>query len=557
MPQIPVFTGSQRIEPGSPVAAVSPESSAGVMEGNMGEKFGSALFTLGNKLDEIGKNLKNRENTLNATKYVEDFEQDVILKKAVADKAAIIQGDSTGAIAGGVFRDDVQKLRADYMQNITDPEVKAMFDANANKIVSQYLSKRVADEHVKREQAVTIQQNEMLGKYVEDTFKNPRQATEMSQKAELIILSDPNQDEATKQANVVKYRDNIFNAAVDGMISKAHLADTQDAGNIQFNEARKMVYANIKLLPDEARKKILDKIDSQQKDFINTGWTIDQKTRALKEERAKDSREAAKKLFTKQLELNGNNDNGYARIMSEARDNIFLKAEDIDQLATGVEGYKKLGDDRYQMHFMDNIIKGKVTDYKKAEDQIINDVRAGNLSSSRADKLQNILKDLKETNKQHPNIQNVVAAQKQLIEESYKTIQIDPLSNVPMRVTTLQGYKAVAEFERKVSDAMTRGVISSGLVESFGKVHLKNGDIEKNVQGASTSDTSTLEGTRALMTDIAKKLRSGKMTPAEKAEATKQFKILQENEQIQIQREKNKIKGIDVLKNAPSKSINE
>lgn len=520
MPQIPVFTGNQRIDPGSPVPLTSPESSAGNLQGNAVEAFGNAMFAFGNKLDEAGRAAKAQLDKDAVKIAVNDARYAMLEAKAAQNAQGVnINERADGFSAVDNFKTVVTPKLKEIQDKLTDPRLQKMFQAEIGDDFVKDSASVLAGEVDKREKAVPIlTQNNINGKAA-----LARKDFSMSERMMLEAAHDIQDNSFMSEADKLKATLNAQKTIADESI--AGLLDSAKVGNTKnFFEARRVLRENYAQIytAEEMRKKE-DYIDKEQSQYFTLEHSMYVRQTEVLEKEQKAAISKGVSEYTNALALAKNDQFKFNAIQEKMqRDPRFLQTADGAAALKAIQSnrvFMETADDNYEGSFMTTLLKKR--NFSSMIDKVNTDFNGGQVSSDRRDKLLKAVENLQERNQKDPYLMAAVKQYQDEINNYKKAPTLDPISGMYKSENDTYNEKAQSMFISNITAAANRGQLTVGGAEAIKQKVLKDfygGEAFKTpVRGVNPSDISTAKGAQTTLETLYKDYKlNGKTWNADK-----------------------------------------
>jgi len=554
MPVIPVYTPSQRLEPGSPVAAVSSEGSAGNMMGNMVERFGQTLVNLGDALDKKNKENKEKISRLTAAQIESRFEADLAGLENEYNKKYAVDNDPTGEIAVKAFREAATKLQQDYFDAIGDEETKLYFAAATGKSITSSVTRRYADETKKRDDDAKIRLQDLLAAKSLRAFKSPEEAGVMDLESEVLIREQMQLPEDEINKAIVENRDRIFKQATFGYVSQAKAQPTLTDGIKKFQDARKFLEANATILKDpEKFQSMLQMVDSERAKFVNEFEAIESAKEKMADRFEKDARKAALNFYYRKASELGPDVNRYEDLIKKARLDKNLSPEDVEKISGWSKQFTSVADDKYEFNFYKELYtKKKTTEQLVA--QLDNDVYGDRpkLTPDTGSKLLRAIDEFKKKDQQNPRLSPMISDAKQLIESTYAEIRTNPVTGEREQIVTSVGLNKSLAFEQQIFKRIRQGEsLDESSIMDLTKSFLRDKQMPVDVEFSNPAQYKTLEDVQAAKKEIIRKKQKGLIQKQDEDRVKKQYENLNILEKQMTEDKKFKLKGNAPATNQP------
>lgn len=541
MPQIPVYTGSQRLDPGSPVSAVSAEGSAGALSGRAVEEFGNAVFNLGNKLDEAAKNAKAKIDKESVDIAVNEARYKMLEAKA-AQKARGVdmreRADGFDAVDG--FKSNVDPQFKLIEESLQDPTLQKMFRAKIGDDFIRESQLVLTDEVEKREKAVPILQQNTLNGRAAIARKDFKQTEKMMLEAATDIYSDPVAPEAAKLNATLQAQKMIAEQSIAGLLDDAKVGKV---GN--FFTAREVLRDKFaKIFNKDEMVKIEDRIDSEQNQYFTLKHNIYVHTQEVIQKQIKADESKSVTLYTKELAAAGNDQFKFNAIQEKIQRDPTLTPEAVTRLA-GNRVFMETKDDDYEGKFMTELLKKK--NFAQMIDRVNADYFGSKVSSKRRDKLLTATRNMQEYNQKDPFLTSMVSQARDEIDSNKKPPTFDVVSGMYKSENDTYNEQAQTLFMQKITTAAQQGALTPEIVQtvkqSILNTYYGGSVVAKPVIGVSPESLTTSKGIQDTLDQAYKEYKTNGHTwsPDRRKKEQQRIKGLLENKDIVKKKEDLKV----------------
>lgn len=535
MPQIQVIAGSQRIEPGSPVAAISSDNSRLANE-NLAA-FGKEVFNLGNALDAVGKRAKENEDKLNVTRAINQARLEMLKVKAAQDAEPVNQQDSPDGVDGiNRYNEKLNPILAGIADQLASPKQKEMFAAGISDDIVTYSTQVLAGEVSKREKNVPIlmedslrQRGELARRGAGDLSKIPQVTQQMADEYELDVLHNTMIPDSAKPKMILDGKKQIAREALMGYIDAGNGGNDSAWNQYRYNLVSK--FAN--LYTAEEKDKLMDAVNQQEYSYYNREWQNVQRKNAMDDRYAKQKVRDKTAQYMAALANAGNSDTARAPILRTIEMDADL---DFDPAAKKrlIENrtFMETSDDAYQLRVMDNVLRTK--NFTKLLDQI--QVDAGSrVSLDRATKLQQAIRSMQDFNQKNPYIMKALDQARDELNNYKKPPTFDVVSGMMRQENDTYNEKAQTELMSWAARQSAAGSITAGQIEgklnSILKQYYGGRTVVKPVQGVAPDKLSTSQGIKETSEQLYKDFKAGKYnSPEKKIELQNKLRDLKVNQ---------------------------
>lgn len=517
MPQIPVYNPNQRIEPSSPVAALSTEK-AGLMEG-MASKFGEALFELGDALDKAAKRAKDTNDKLD----VEIAENELARQLQLAaneQKASSV--DPTDVTGSKTIRDRYNPLADEIKNKLKEklsPEAQKMFEAKAGNTLNTFSASALAEEVKKREELTPLKVQELLGGYTKDAYTSPKDVDTIVVKA-LTTLADSPLPGDLKQKGSYEVPKDIYKNALTGVLDTAAMSDSREASKL-FREAKGLLSNKIsKLVTPAELERLSNTVERAEQEYYNTETKKFELAEKLNDKLEKDALDVEYALDLNRLKKAGNNDKVRNDILAKAYSNpIYTKNPERLKALENTAVFKDIADDNYETGLYNKVLSGRLSP-SSARKQLMKD-KGLKVSEDRANKVIKGLNDIEGTIQNYPNISSIIRAGRNAVASRYSTKGMS-MSGDLIPVDQL-GANAILDYDRAIGMA-GRGITPDQVYAIARNLNPAVGF--KDIKGVSAVGATDPQEIPKTSKEILNMLKSGKIN---KDEAKKMLKSLINN----------------------------
>lgn len=533
MAMTPVYNEVNRIQVGNPVPIGGSESARAFNETQ--EALGKAIFDLGNALDNV-KDKEDEERYRKEGRIAADKYAMQLMRNHQAERVNNTMADPTGVATADAILAKTEPFRASLAESI-DPRALPYFQEYATeeqrKQFAGFLTTGVEANQAK----VKNDQNERFAGISEKARLDPGSLPAYLLETEIAVEEDgqiPNsQKDAVireKQAGVVK--------SVSDMLKDSN----------QFDVAKNVLMKHRTMFDTDKLDTELADIDKRKLEFINTEYTAQKRNNEAAQELLRVNDLAASRDYIDRIAKAGNNTAAQKLIDQQIAKDPRLTAESKINLTKQKTLFSDVADDEYQFKFIDNLIK--TSNFKTAEDTLIRDKAANKVSTERAIKLQDFLKNMKEQQGRNPYFLKLVdQGAKEIASYAKISMQLDPVTGMQRPVVDQANERAQTAYRTVVANAVASGKdITADFIN--GQVTLAISSLNEtraaNIKGVNPVQMDTLDKISNTQKDLAKKImeakKKGTLTPDMIKKSTEQFRQLQQQKQKLERTEQTSIK---------------
>ena len=529
----PVYNEVNRIQVGNPVPIGGSESARAFNETQ--EALGKAIFDLGNALDNV-KDKEDKERYRMEGRIAADKYAMQLMRNHQAERVNNTMADPTGVGTADTILAKTEPFRASLAESI-DPKALPYFQEYATeeqrKQFAGFLTTGVEANQAK----VKNDQNERFAGISEKARLDPGSLPAYLLETEIAVEEDgqiPNsQKDAVireKQAGVVK--------SVSDMLKDSN----------QFDVAKNVLMKHRTMFDTDKLDTELADIDKRKLEFINTEYTSQKRNIEAAQELLRANDLSASRDYIDRIAKAGNNTAAQKLIDQQIAKDPRLTAESKINLTKQKTLFSDVADDEYQFKFIDNLIK--TSNFKTAEDTLIRDKAANKVSTERAIKLQDFLKNMKEQQGRNPYLLKLVdQGAKEIASYAKISMQLDPVTGMQKPVVDQANERAQTAYRTAVANAVASGKdITADFIN--GQVTLAVSSLNEtraaNIKGVNPVQMDTLDKISNTQKDLAKKImeakKKGTLTPDMIKKSTEQFRQLQQQKQKLERTEQTSIK---------------
>lgn len=528
MPQIPVINQGQRIEPSSPVAAISADNAR--MANEQVALFGKELFGLGNALDTVARKAKDNEDRLNVTRAANMARLEMLKMKARQDAEPIQTTDSADGVDGiNRYNENLNPILENISNQLPDEKQQKMFAAAISDDLVTYSTQVLAGEVGKREKALPIMMQDNLNSRGAIARADFKQVANMADEYEIDVLQNTMIPDAKKPAEILRGKKQIAREALLGFID-----DGNGGKDRAWNDYRATLVTNFAhLFTAEEKDKLMDEVNQQQYSFYNRENAAYDRRVKLETAASKEKVRDKSAQYMALLANAGNSDVARAPVLKAIEMDADL---DFDPVAKKrlIENrtFMETSDDAYQLDIMDKVIRTK--NFTKHLDQL--QVDAGQkVSIDRATKLQQAIKGMQEFNQKNPFIMKALDQARDELNNYKKPPTFDVVSGMMRQENDTYNEKAQTELMSWAARQSAAGTISAGQIEAkltgLIKTYYGGRTVTKPVQGVTPDKLSTSTGIRETTEQIYKDYKAGKYNgPGKMQELQNKLRDLKTNQ---------------------------
>jgi len=529
MPQIQIVTGSQRIDPSSPVAITGTADSR--MQGEASEAFGKALFDAGNLLDTVAKKAKDNEDKLSVTRAVNQARLEMLKIKAAQDAEGIRPDDSADGVSGiERYNQKLNPVLDTIAAQLPSDKLRSMFAAGISDDVVTYSTQVLAGEVGKRERNVPVMMQETINQRATLSRQDYSQLPMMMAEAELDVGNNSMIAEANKPAQLLAYQKQIGKEALSGFIDRGNAGDPR-----AWQQAREQLTKNplYNIFTSEEKDKILGNIDQADFGFSNRAWNNIQRTNAVDDREAKERVMKASTTDMQALATAGNSDIRRAPILRKIElDPTYDRFPEIRKRMIENRTFMETADDTYQVAIMDKALRTK--NFTKVLDQLQAE-QGDKVSMDRASKLQTAIRGMQDFNQKNPYVMKALDQARDELNAYKKPPTFDVVSGMMKQENDTYNEKAQTELMAWAARTSSSGTISAGAIESKLKsilgTYYGGRSVVKPVQGVSPDKLTTVKGTNETAAQLTRdRLKGLYNTPEKMREYNQKMRDLKENQ---------------------------
>ena len=551
MPQIPLFNSTQRLEPGSPVAATSPESTAGNLAGAATQAFGNAMFNFGNLLDEAGRKSKNESDTYEAKILANNFKIAQVQARATIQAEAVnLKDDATGY-------DSVKR----YQQLVNDPLEKLSASASSEPVRKMFLSQIgddiardssviLADTVAKREKALPLMRQENLNGLASLGRSSYQVAQISAGQWEADILADTSMAPADKAAAIANGKKAIGKEAILGIIDNVSSMAGKPgamANGQKFDEAEARLQKDWALVfTAEEKDKLAGEIRTARNAYYSTNLSILNQSEAMNKREREEANQKSQVYYYQQLANAGADQAKRNILITQVLADPTLDSEAKKALSTTAPiAFAEAANDNYQVAFQNKLYSGKFTTQKLLT-EVNNAVSTGKIDNNRALQLQKQIHEKADRDEKNPNLVKQISSARDNIKAQFG---ISPLVVDDLLYKEVKGKQAAAAlyaFDRKITAHYKNNTVNDfTITESMQDIFLRNNfPVLKPVRGAELPAYNDINAVdKAIKAAAEEYKRDGKnWSPAKEKEKTKRLLDLKSNRDQILMRDQNKLK---------------
>lgn len=541
MPQIPVFNGSQRIDPSSPVSIASAEGSAGNIQGNAVEALGKTLYDFGNMLDQAGRKAKDDADKLTVKIAVNKARFAMLEEKAKQEAAGLQATDRPDGFSGVQrFKEGVDSKLASIAEQLSDEKLKGMFFSEIGDDFVRDSTLVLADEVKKREQTLPLLRQDNINGKAALARKDFSKAFGLMQEVEADLWADAGIADADKPKAIISAKKQIAKESLTGFIDKGNSGDVK-----AFDQARVVLRDGLaQIFNSDEMEKELNAINAAENAFYTRDWQAYTRTQRLSEDIRKKNERDAITEYTAALSVAKNDQFKFNAVQQRIQLDPRLTGEAVKRLQD-TRSFMETKDDDYEGVFMTELLKKK--QFGVMIDKVNADYLAGKVSTDRRDKLLKAAENMMESNRKDPFLIATVNQARDEINNYKKPPAFDPVSGLFRQENDTYNEKAQTIFMQRVTYAAQRGNLTPGLVIELKSAILREyyggESVRKPVPGVSPENLTTSKGVQntldGLYTDFVKNGKS--WSPEKKAQVKKQIQGLRENKADVQRREQLKV----------------
>ena len=534
MPQIPIVSGSQRIEPGTPVAAIGVEDSR--MTGNQIAALGKEVFNIGNALDAVARRAKDNEDKLRVNSAIGRARLEMLKEKAKQDAESIQFGDSADGVDGiDRYNERINPLLSNIQEGLETPEQKKLFEAGIADDIVTYSTQVLASEVSKREKVVPILMEDNLRQRA-SFVRNSGSMADMLKNVDLMaaeqeaeILGNTMIPDARKPEEILRTKKQLVLEGTQGLLEQGEAGNTNAWGDArQF-----MVEKSGQLLTAQEKDKLMGDINSAEYSWYTRERSNDEYRVRLQERAAKESVRNKSATYTNLLAQAGNSDVKRAPILRQIELDADLDFDpNVKRRLIENRTFMEVQDDAYQLKAMDKVLRTK--NYTAMLDQLQAD-QGNTVSIDRATKLQAAIRGLQEHQQKNPYITQLLSQAKDELNNYKKPATFDVVSGMYKQENDTYNEKAQTDLMLWAARTASSGQLSPGAIESklgsIIKQYYGGRTVTKPVQGVSPDKLSTSTGIRETTETLFRDMRAGKYnTPEKKKELSEKLRGLKTNQ---------------------------
>lgn len=556
MPQIPLFNQSQRLEPSSPVAAVSPETAR--REGNATAEFGNAMFKVGNALDYAARKTKSDEEKLESTILQNTANQAMIkVQNEINAQQIDLKENPNGNDAVSRLEKAFVEAVEPILEGASSDHVRKMVQAGIGDNATAMTAKFSVDYLDRREKNLVLMRQENLNNKSHLARGSYPVAQIALSEWESDVLQDGSIPEAAKDKVIAEGKKSIAEEAIWGIVDRAK-ASPNTTGDV-FDKAEKVLQSDMALIFNQPEKeKISKEIRSQKSEYfnsINAMKSAEEKAYTL-DIGMKDDKAVYK--YTQRLVEAGTDGAKMAAVVRQIYNDPELKDSSRRSLLTDRTKVSADAEDLYEAKFNEDLYTGKMNTNTLLT-RLRKDQDAGVISPSKWVDLQKKVSEKRERDKNNPGLTGLVSASKDEIRAAFGADAFDFETKMYKGQSGKLLAQAESDFALKIArlhsakdyseDSVIR--VKNSVLEKYNKTMP---DLSKNLTGLETySDLGSVN--EALKAADEDRKRNGnkwdKPTQTRKTEAAQE--LLKQQKRLILQ----KSLEINVKPNTKSKVVGE
>lgn len=441
MPVIPFTQESQRLDPSSPVPAITPEKAD--MQGEATVNLGKAIFNLGDALDTISKRTQNEDDKLSV--------------QIAANKARIVaekqrmhfagQMPNTDDPDGTKAIDQYNSATSDSFSAIRDSlpdRLKKAFDAHATDILADNTLKVSAVEVKKRTDIIGAKIGENTNTLGQMAALNPQNLDQALLLHEHAIMDSAELNPVQKTDMIRKGKQQILQQTIQQMTNdKAYGSAEVLLRNPKYDT----------IFDGKDREKMIDDMHKEEYQTYqreNARLSL-QEQKAHKDMQFRETQILSEKFAA--LQAAGNSDSLRGPIIQTLQQEV-LKGNVSPEKARTLEQsgfFKDKADDNYEANMMAKIVKGQMG-ITKAIDKVLKDrgLEANGVSYDRAQKIISNLNMMNERQKQDPNYAQMTQAGEDMIRSLGKEDITATMNDLQKRQLEIKIQESVGAYRQRV-----------------------------------------------------------------------------------------------------------
>lgn len=550
MPQIPVFSGRQILEPGNPTAPIAEGETAGAVMGRAQQQFGVAMFELGNELDRAARRAKEQM----------DKNKGWAILYAAKDEAEKERLRKESQPANPADPNDGVKRITDYKQHVDDFTNNLLDQSGADKKLrawvwgelQSYRNERgtmVAADHVKKMEEVGMA---LARENVNVVFAQARTGI-MAPDEAVVQIQKIYQDSAYVQDSekVQKASESVAilgKEIVAGYTDKIWLAEDDASAQAIREQGKQAIVQQISgFFKPEDMSAEMKKIDDAYFAHHDWNWKMDRESRTKYEEAITDKDRSSKASLLGKLDAAGTDQAKINAVMAAAYQEVkqgTLQSSSLELILQQAKSFPKVQASDVSAQFE----KALLTKYSNSPSAAIKYVdgliKKKMIDNATAEDFYGRIGKLKDAIKQNPQFMAQVTAEANALEAEVRASR-DGVSNSAdpdyKEETDAMAKRASADFMKKIFQ--TGAQYSPTAIQQVGAQTRKekgNNLTYTRVEGMAERDMDDTGKVQAAINDAKAKLSIEK-DPTKRRAYVDTIKRLQANKAISTMRGNNKL----------------
>lgn len=444
MPQIPVFSESQVLDPSSPVAI----GSADISQYEASNKLGAALVDLGNKLDTVEKIKADRVKQKDAATAVEQFRSLVSHQSEQVLYRQDQQGVD-GIEARKTITDFATNLQKQFLDtNDFDKEQTATFTLGSMKVLNDMEPdiRRVSAEVGTKAYNNSIARN--LQQVGTNVANDPRLLAESLANVHMDVLNDPDIVTPLMKDQAINDRSKFLVRAAVGKM----------ADNADFDTAHAVLESNMGLFPDKEMDAERRNLNEAKNTYYSQDFQRYSRTDRLNKDRIEKGDIAARDFYGKMMIDAGNDQDKINAVIKQINLDPNLKPESAKALEDRINVNKNYKDDDYERQALTKVFK--TGNFDQMVSDVNRDFGAGLISDSRAADLIKKAESLKDHNRSDPTLLKLIDQKRGEIDSFKKPPTWDPVQSIYKSENDTANERVQSDFMSRVARLSQQGKLS-------------------------------------------------------------------------------------------------
>lgn len=519
MPQIPVYTPSQRIDASAPVNITSGREARGM--GEAVEGFGGAIAKLGDVLDGAARKADAENQKYAVAQSVAAANVKMMTRLAEASTAQPLPEDDPKGFAGATRYAETVNADLQEMADELPENIRGAFLASAAQDSVTYTQRALAQEVAKKEKGAMEKRQGTFNTRGMLARNDPSQTESLILETEHDLETDQMLSPEAKQKMIYETRQSLVKATVDGYVARG---DWNSANKVLTEKYGKY------FSPEELRVQS-DYLKTRQNQYYDNAWQAESRRQTREGWKRKEDQDTAMDMYLAKLNDPSANDNMAIDPVMQSIDFNFNLPTSVKTALKNKHLRNTTNDEAYSIRVTDDYMKMGAP----VIDRVRNDAVGNSVSLEGGARLRQNFTTLDTARKQSPEFDKA-------LKESFDTIKTfgapdsyDPQTGVYRKGDDSVNARARTAFLEQAAEKVRQGKGTPNEVNALAwqtlKAQYSSQTNPVRVDGIGEDVLTSTQTIQAKLTELAAaKVRGEYNTPEKLQKLTKQVQGLRMNQ---------------------------